>query len=154
MKKKSDKAQFKAYLHAVLKSVPKDATQIYYDSQVDAIVRMAENVFSKEKEEAHIPVEDIDSIYAEYPTRCVVTGRALGKSSSDKNKIERLLRDKTKEQMLLTIRRYVDECKADKVYMKNFGTFLNNFPDYDLTEKTKTVEIGGYRDLREITEAQ
>ena len=38
--------------------------------------------------------------------------------------------------------------------MKNFGTFLNNLPEYDLTEKPKTVEISGYRDLRKITEAQ
>lgn len=153
MAKKSDKTEFREYLHTVLKTIPDNAPDIYYESQVDAIYNMAKNVFMA-REEPVADKEDVDAVYSSYPTRCVVNGRNLGKSSSDRGKIARLLKDKTRDQLVRTIQRYVDDCKRDKVYMKNFGTFLNNLPEYDLTEKPKTVEIGGYRDLRKITEAQ
>lgn len=153
MANKSDKTEFLEYLHTVLRTIPDNAPDIYYESQVEAIYNMAKNVFM-EREEPVADKEDVDAVYSAYPTRCVVTGRNLGKSSSDRRKIARLLKDKTRDQLVRTIQRYVDDCKRDKVYMKNFGTFLNNLPEYDLTEKPKTVEIGGYRDLRKITEAQ
>lgn len=153
MAKKSDKTEFREYLHTVLRTIPDNAPDIYYESQVDAIYNMAKNVFMA-REEPVADKEDVDAVYSSYPTRCVVTGRNLGKSSSDREKIARLLKDKTRDQLVRTIQRYADDCKRDKVYMKNFGTFLNNLPEYDLTEKPKTVEIGGYRDLRKITEAQ
>ena len=66
---------------------------------------------------------------------------------SDKTKIASLLNKNTKEKLLLTIQRYVEECKRDKVYMKNLSSFLNKIPEYDLTEKPKTVEISGYREF-------
>lgn len=153
MAKKSDKTEFREYLHTVLKTIPDNAPDIYYESQVDAIYNMAKNVFTA-REEPVADKEDIDAVYSSYPTRCVVQGRSLGKSGADKKKIARLLRDKDKGLLIQTIQRYTEECKRDKVYMKNFGTFLNNLPEYDLTEKPKTVEISGYRDLRKITEAQ
>ena len=153
MAKKSDKTEFREYLHTVLRTIPDNAPDIFYESQVDAIYNMAKSVFMA-REEPVADKEDVDAVYSAYPTRCVVTGRNLGKSSSDRGKIARLLKDKTRDQLVRTIQRYVDDCKRDKVYMKNFGTFLNNLPEYDLTEKPKTVEIAGYRDLRKITEAQ
>lgn len=153
MAKKSDKTEFREYLHTVLKTIPDNAPDIYYESQVDAIYNMAKNVFMA-REEPVADREDVDAVYSAYPTRCVVTGRNLGKSSSDMGKIARLLKDKTRDQLVRTIQRYVDDCKRDKVYMKNFGTFLNNLPEYTFEEKPTVVEIGGYRDLRKITEAQ
>ncbi len=153
MAKKSDKTEFREYLHAVLRTIPDNAPEIYYESQVDAIYSMAKKVFTA-RNEPTADKDDVDSVYSAYPTRCVVQGRSLGKSSSDREKIARLLKDNSKEKLIKTIERYVEDCKRDKVYMKNFGTFLNNLPEYDLTEKPKTVEISGYRDLRKITEAQ
>jgi len=40
-----------------------------------------------------------------------------------------LLKEYSKEHILKTIAWYVNDCKKNKIYMKNFGTFLNNLPD-------------------------
>ena len=147
---KNDKTEFREYVRSLLESF--GGSKIFIDKQVEMIVRLAKKAYELEKFE---PLsEDVDAVYYAYPTRCVVQGRNLGKSYADKSKIARLLKDNSKEKLIKTIERYVEDCKRDKVYMKNFGTFLNNLPEYDLTEKPKTVEISGYRDLRKITEAQ
>lgn len=147
---KNDKTEFREYVKSLLESF--GGSKIFVDKQVDIIVRLAKTAYETDEFEA-LP-EEVDAVYSTYPTRCVVQGRNLGKSSADKKKIARLLKDNSKEKLIKTIERYVEDCKRDKVYMKNFGTFLNNLPEYDLTEKPKTVEISGYRDLRKITEAQ
>lgn len=150
----NDKAEFRDYIRKILTANGVDS-DLFVDTQVELIVNMAKRAFSSKNEDiSEDNLADIDAIYAEYPTKCVVSGRCTGKSASDKKKIERILREKTKEHVIATIRRYIEDCKRDKVYMKNFATFLNNLPDFDLTEKPKTVEVGGYRDLRKITEAQ
>lgn len=150
MAKKNPKAEFREYLAGLLS----DKGEVYVEEQVKLIMRMAKKAFESTDDEIVIPEEDINAVYLSYPTKCVVTARNLGKSASDKERIGRLLKDKTKDELILTIGRYVEDCKRDKVYMKNFGTFLNNLPEFDLTERPKTVDIGGYRDLRKITEAQ
>ena len=147
---KNDRTEFREYVKSLLESF--GGSKIFVDKQVDIIVRMAKTAYETDEFEA-LP-EEVDAVYSTYPTRCVVQGRNLGKSSADKKKIARLLKDNSEEKLIKTIERYVEDCKRDKVYMKNFGTFLNNLPEYDLTEKPKTVEISGYRDLRKITEAQ
>lgn len=147
---KNDRTEFRDYVKSLLESF--GGSKIFVDKQVDIIVRLAKTAYETEEFEA-LP-EEVDAVYSAYPTRCVVQGRNLGKSSADKKKIARLLKDNSKEKLVKTIERYVEDCKREKVYMKNFGTFLNNLPEYDLTERPKTVEISGYRDLRKITEAQ
>lgn len=74
--------------------------------------------------------EIIDRVYKAYPTKCPVAGRPTGKSSKDKEKIKRLLKLKTEEELISIIKRYVKECTESNVYLKNFSTFLNNLPDY------------------------
>ena len=147
---KNDKTEFREYVKSLLESF--GGSKMFVDKQVDIIVRLAKTAYGADEFEA-LP-EEVDAVYSAYPTRCVINSRSLGKSSADKKKITRLLKDNSKEKLIKTIERYVEDCKRDKVYMKNFGTFLNNLPEYDLTEKPKTVEISGYRDLRKITEAQ
>ena len=44
MAKKSDKTEFREYLHAVLRTIPDNAPDIYYESQVDAIYNMAKKI--------------------------------------------------------------------------------------------------------------
>lgn len=127
---------------------------VFAEEQVKAIMKLAKEAYETPDDDIEIPQEYIDAVYDSYPKNCVVSGRNLEKSSANKKKIARLLKDNSKEKLIKTIERYVEDCKRDKVYMKNFGTFLNNLPEYDFTEKPKTVEIGGYRDLRKITEAQ
>ena len=147
---KNDRAEFREYVKSLLESF--GGSKIFVDKQVNIIVRLAKTAYETDEFEA-LP-EEVDAVYSAYPTRCVVQGRNLGKSSADKKKIARLLKDNSKEKLIKTIERYVEDCKRDKVYMKNFGTFLNNLPEYTFEEKPKVVEIGGYRDLRKITEAQ
>ena len=149
---KDARKDFREYVKDIL-TAPRAESAIVVEQQINTIIRMAKKAY-EDSDIEDIPVEDVTEVYSAYPTRCVVQGRSLGKSGADKKKIARLLRDKDKGLLIQTIQRYIEECKRDKVYMKNFGTFLNNLPEYDFTEKPKTVDIGGYRDLRKITEAQ
>jgi len=85
--------------------------------------------------------EDAEEIYKLYPTTCLNTGRRTGKSAKDKEKIVRLLKKHTKEELKFTIQKYIELSVQDKSYMMNFSTFLNNLPDYsDLIEKEKEKE--------------
>jgi len=79
----------------------------------------------------------VERIYGLYPTKCPISGRATGKSSKDKQRIESLLKKGLTEEMLSeTIKRYIEESKTSVSYIKNFSTFLNNIPDYS-QQKTK-----------------
>lgn len=70
----------------------------------------------------------VDRMYKLYPTRCPVRNTTLGKSHKDKERIKRLLKTYSQEDIERVIRHEVDE-KYGKSYMSNFSTFLNNFPD-------------------------
>ena len=84
----------------------------------------------KEKAEAQKPDPDVvERIYKFYPTKCPVSGRPLGKCSKDKAKIATLLKTRTAEDIELTIREYIVDCKNHNTYLKNFGTLLNNLPE-------------------------
>jgi hypothetical protein len=72
--------------------------------------------------------EFVDRMYAIYPTRCPKRNASLGKSHKDKVKIKRLLKMYTMEQIEQVIRSEVD-ANYGANYMKNFSTFLNNFPE-------------------------
>ena len=84
----------------------------------------------KDKDKEIYKENEIEEIYKEYPSRCVVTGRSLSKSSKDKDRLKTILKTHTKESILSIIQMYINECKRDNTYMKNFSTFLNNLPDY------------------------
>ena len=147
----SKKKELREYLADILSEFK---GEVYVERQIRVIMKMAKDAFEESDDETKISKEDVNEVYSAYPNRCVSTGRNLGKGGKDKVVIERLLKKNTKDYLIATIERYVADCKKDKVYMKNFSTFLSNPPEYDLTEKPKTVEISGYRDLRKITEAQ
>lgn len=72
--------------------------------------------------------EFVDRMYAIYPTRCPKRNTSLGKSHKDKVKIKRLLKMYTMEQIEQVIMSEVD-ANYGVNYMKNFSTFLNNFPE-------------------------
>lgn len=69
-----------------------------------------------------------ERMYSIYPSKCPCRNASLGKCSKDKDRIKRLLKTYTKEQIEAVIRNEV-ETKYGKSYMQNFSTFLNNFPD-------------------------
>jgi hypothetical protein len=82
---------------------------------------------SKEKEELIY----IDEIYSAYPAKCPIRKSSTSKSKKDKEKIKSLLSTISKDKLLATINTYVNDCKKNNIYLKNFKTFLNNIPDID-----------------------
>lgn len=99
-------------------------------------------IFAREvevdKKEKEVKVENtdqefIDMIYGLYPSKCPKRGSSLGKCSKDKDRIKKLLKTYTKEQIEEVVRREVEN-KYGISYMQNFSTFLNNFPDPIATE--------------------
>lgn len=94
--------------------------------------------------------EFVDRMYALYPTKCPKRNTSLGKSMKDKARIKALLKTYTKEQIEQVIRNEVDSNYGVN-YMKNFSTFLNNFPepiaaiDHPITQTTSSDKliIGG-----------
>lgn len=84
------------------------------------------------KEKADSPRPDpevVERIYKVYPTKCPVTGRPLGKCSKNKKQIETLLKTRTPEDIELTIREYIVDCKNHGTYLKNFSTLLGQLPE-------------------------
>lgn len=81
------------------------------------------------KEESNNTVNDfVDRMYEIYPARCPKRNASTGKSRKDKDRIKRLLKVYTEEQIEQVIRAEVDNNYGVN-YMKNFSTFLNNFPE-------------------------
>jgi DNA-binding Lrp family transcriptional regulator len=70
----------------------------------------------------------VDHIYDMYPTKCPCREKSLGKSMKDKKLIKRLLSVYSKEEIEAVVKKEIEE-KYGKSYMRNFSTFLNNFPD-------------------------
>ena len=79
----------------------------------------------------------VDKMYSIYPATCPKRNTSTGKSRKDKERIKRLLRTYTREQIEQVIRAEVDNNYGVN-YMKNFSTFLNNFPEP--TMETPKVE--------------
>lgn len=75
--------------------------------------------------------DDVERLYKLYPTKCPIRGTSTGKCAKDKAKLRTLLTKIDPAKIEYTIKRYVAECKNGNVYIKNFSTFLNQFPDYD-----------------------
>ena len=92
------------------------------------------DILSKEK------AEQIERLYEVYPTKCPITGRSLGKCSKNKKQIETLLKTRTPEDIELTIREYVVDCKNHGVYLKNFSTILNQLPERKKPQEQPTQQ--------------
>lgn len=110
--------------------------QKFIDSYREAYEQANEEIAKEEKPKASKDEGDddfVEMIYSLYPTKCPKRGSSLGKSTKDKNRIRKLLKTYTKEQIEAVVRKEVDD-KYGKVYMQNFSTFLNNFPDPSIME--------------------
>ena len=89
---------------------------------------------AKEKDELFEDNDDfVETIYSLYPTKCPKRGTSLGKSTKDKDRIRKLLKNYTKEQIEMVVRKEIGD-KYGISYMQNFSTFLNNFPDPTIME--------------------
>lgn len=72
--------------------------------------------------------EFVERMYAMYPSTCPKRGTSLGKSRKDKERIRKLLKTYSMDEIESVFKREIEE-KYDKHYMQNLSTFLNNFPD-------------------------
>lgn len=77
----------------------------------------------------------VEDMYKLYPTKCPKRNCSLGKSKRDKLRLKALLKQYSKEDIERVIRHEVDSNYGVN-YMKNFSTFLNNFPDIDAINST------------------
>lgn len=92
---------------------------------------------------------EVEEIYKSYPGKCPVSSRVTGKSSKDKDKIKKVLKTISYQELKETINLYLEECIKTKTYIKNFDTFLNNLPDLnDLKLKSPKDETKEERALR------
>lgn len=105
---------------------------------VEEIIAEAVEATTPEKKESSNPVKNtadpdsVNRLYALYPSKCPVSGRATGKSYKDKEILTRLLREHSEEELSETIKRYIKDSTEQKSYIKNFSTFLHNLPDYGI----------------------
>lgn len=86
----------------------------------------------------------IEYIYAMYPTKCPMRNTSLGKSRKDKDRIKKLLKVYTREEIERVVKEEISQ-KLGKQYLQNFSTFLNNFPDPNTLEDKGlfvTMDIG------------
>lgn len=72
---------------------------------------------------------EVDIIYSLYPTECYVKGSTTGKTLKNREKIRSIIKEKGFEWLHERVENYLVNCKANKIYLKNFGTFLNNIPE-------------------------
>ena len=85
----------------------------------------------------------IDRMYLIYPSRCPKRNASLGKTKKDKDRIRKLLKCYSMEEIERVFKHEIEE-KYEKQYMQNFSTFLNNFPDPNALEQESlfsSVEI-------------
>ena len=74
--------------------------------------------------------EAVERIYKLYPSSVVRNdgNRVSLRSTKDKDKIQRLLKSRSEEELTSIIKQYLGENPG--AYTKMFSTFLNNLPDY------------------------
>lgn len=90
--------------------------------------------------------EFVERMYKLYPTKCPKRGASLGKSRKDKDRIKKLLKTYSMEDVEMVFNAEIEE-KFEKQYMQNFSTFLNNFPDPNaIKEKVVKVDIAHGQD--------
>ena len=104
------------------------------------------------KKEAKIESDEdefVEKIYSLYPAKCPKRNISLGKTYKDKDRIRKLLRTYSREDIERVVKQEVNE-KYGKCYMSNFSTFLNNFPDPNSLfgkEQENTSNTGGEEDM-------
>lgn len=72
--------------------------------------------------------EFVERMYSMYPSRCPKRATSLGKTKKDKDRIRKLLKCYSMDEIERVFKHEIEE-KYEKQYMQNFSTFLNNFPD-------------------------
>lgn len=93
----------------------------------------------------------VELIYELYPSTCYTKGSSTGKGSKNKEKIRSLIKQNGHEWLRLRVESYLVSCKQNKVYLKNFTTFLNNIPEPTEVKpqhKTYVPNFQSYEDFK------
>jgi hypothetical protein len=85
--------------------------------------------------------EFVERMYSLYPSRCPKRATSLGKTKKDKERIRKLLKCYSMEEIERVFKHEIEE-KYEKQYMQNFSTFLNNFPDPNALAECETLFSG------------
>lgn len=85
---------------------------------------------------------EVDMVYYLYPTECYVKGSSTGKTLKNKEKIRSIIKEKGFDWLRDRVENYLVNCKLNKTYLKNFGTFLNNIPE---PVQTKASPVNKYK---------
>ena len=106
---------------------------------------------NKEKELKEKLQEFVDKIYGMYPSKCTVRNVSTGKCRKDKERIIKLMNNYSMEEIEMVVKHEVDS-KLGKHPLKNFSTFLNNFPDPKEIKQElqypKSIEDVKYDDIK------
>lgn len=121
-------------------NLPDFAISEYLMDSLNALIKV-----NKCKPDVSEEDEFIERMYSLYPSRCPKRNASLGKTKKDKERIRRLLKCYSMEEIERVFKHEIEE-KYEKQYMQNFSTFLNNFPDPNVLEQETLfggVEIMG-----------
>ena len=104
-------------------NLPDFAISEYLIDSLNALIKV-----NKCKPDVSEEDEFVERMYSLYPSRCPKRNASLGKTKKDKERIRRLLKCYSMEEIERVFKHEIEE-KYEKQYMQNFSTFLNNFPD-------------------------
>ena len=119
-----------------------DATALNPQSETDAESMQYREEKKREEKKRE---EHVDYVYSLYPTRCFIKNTSTGKCSKNKEQIKKLLKEHSLEHLVGVIKFYLGDCKKGKVFIKNFGTFLNNLPDIEEQKPVVNKNLITYR---------
>lgn len=104
-------------------NLPDLAISEYLMDSLNALMRV-----NKCKPDVSEEDEFVERMYSLYPSRCPKRATSLGKTKKDKDRIRKLLKHYSMDEIERVFKHEIEE-KYEKQYMQNFSTFLNNFPD-------------------------
>ena len=104
-------------------NLPDFAISEYLMDSLNALMKV-----NKCKQDVSEEDEFVERMYSMYPSRCPKRATSLGKTKKDKDRIKKLLKCYSMEEIERVFKHEIEE-KYEKQYMQNFSTFLNNFPD-------------------------
>ena len=104
-------------------NLPDFAISEYLMDSLNALMKV-----NKCKPDASEEDEFVERMYSLYPSRCPKRATSLGKTKKDKERIRKLLKCYSMDEIERVFKHEIEE-KYEKQYMQNFSTFLNNFPD-------------------------
>ena len=109
-------------------NLPDFAISEYFMHSLNALMEV-----NKCKPDVSEEDEFVERMYSLYPSRCPKRATSLGKTKKDKERIRKLLKCYSMEEIERVFKHEIEE-KYEKQYMQNFSTFLNNFPDPNALE--------------------